>query len=347
MNSSKGLALILSTLVSFGLMGCSKPQNLSVDEPVSKTDAASGMSVEGVRLIEISTPRGPFKVWTKKIGDNPRIKILLLHGGPGMTHEAYQVFEEFFPSEGFEYYYYDQLGSYFSDQPHDDSLWTLDRFVDEVEQVRIALGLDEKNFYLYGQSWGGLLAMEYALAHQQHIKGLIVSNMVSSIPSYARYAEEVLAPQLPPEVLAEIQQLEAAEDYDNPRYQSLLMEHFYTAHVLRRPLEQWPRAVNLSLEHVNPEVYVPMQGPSEFGTSGRLENWDRSTDLSKITLPTLVIGAKYDTMDPEHMRWMASQFPNGQFLYCPNGSHLAQYDDQTIYMNGLIGFIHAVDAETP
>jgi len=343
-------------LISIVLAGCSKPFENSktpavtaAAEATSETqDVApgSGDALNGVRWIEISTPKGPFKVWTRKVGNNPRIKILLLHGGPGMTHEVFEVFDDFFPQEGFEYYYYDQLGSYFSDQPEDDSLWTLQRFVDEVEQVRQTLGLDGSNFYLYGQSWGALLAMEYALQHPQGMKALIVSNMVASVPSYARYAEEVLAPQLPPAVLAEVRQLEARGDYDNPRYQELLMQYFYTAHVLRKPLADWPDAVNRTLKHMNPAVYVPMQGPSEFGISGRLEHWDRSQDLSRIEVPTLVIGAKYDTMDPEYMRWMSTQFPQGQFLYCANGSHLALYDDQQTYMQGLIDFIHQVDEKT-
>src|SRR3984957_11127263 len=121
----------------------------------------------GVRLITVQTPKGPFKVWTKRFGNNPRIKVLLLHGGPAMTHEYLECFESFFPKEGFEMIEYDQLGSYYSDQPRDSSLWTTPRFVEEVEQVRKALNLDSSNFYLLGNSWGGILAMEYALKYQK------------------------------------------------------------------------------------------------------------------------------------------------------------------------------------
>ena len=174
-------------------------------------------------MIPISTPKGEFKVWTKRIGNNPSKKVLLLHGGPGGTHEFFESFEGYFPQEGIEFFYYDQLGSYYSDQPSDTSLWTLPRFVDEVEQVRQALGLDKENFYLFGQSWGGILAMEYALAHQDHLKGLIISNMVMSIPSYNAYAKEVLGPAMDPAVLSEIMEIEANEDFDNPRYLELLL----------------------------------------------------------------------------------------------------------------------------
>jgi len=240
-------------------------------------------------------------------------------------------------------YFYDQLGSYFSDQPDDPDLWQIPRFVDEVEQVRQALGLGPDDFFLYGHSWGGILAIEYALAHGDQLKGLIISNMMASAPEYDRYANEVLMPQMDPGVLAELEAIEAAGDFENPRYMELLMEHHYTHHILRWPPEEWPDGVMRTFEHVNPGIYVLMQGPSELGISGLLENWDRSADLSSIDVPTLIIGAQYDTMDPAYLEWMAAQLPNGEYLYCPDGSHLALYDDQEIYMNGVIAFIHGVD----
>ena len=299
----------------------------------------------GIKMIPISTPRGEFKVWTKRVGKNPSMKVLLVHGGPGGTHEVYDCFDGYFPSEGIEYIYYDQLGSYFSDQPSDTSLWTIERFVDEVEQVRVALGLDKDNFYLLGQSWGGILAMEYALKHQDKMKGLIISNMMASATDYNKYAQEVLGPQLDPEVLKEVQELEAANDFGNPRYMELLMEHYYTEHLLRMPVDKWPQSVNLAFRHMNPEVYVYMQGPSEFGMYGdaTLKNWDVKGELPKLSVPTLVIGATYETMDPKHLEWMSGEVQNGRFLLCPNGSHLSQYDDQKTYFEGVVNFIKDVD----
>ena len=131
-----------------------------------------------------------FRVWTKRVGNSPTMKVLLLHGGPGATHEYFEAFDSYFPAAGIEYYYYDQLGSAYSDQPDEPDLWELPRFVDEVEQVRQALGLDQDNFYLLGHSWGGILAIEYALKYQQHLKGLIISNMMASIPAYNDYAKK-------------------------------------------------------------------------------------------------------------------------------------------------------------
>ncbi len=299
----------------------------------------------GIKMIPISTPKGEFKVWTKRVGNNPTKKVLLLHGGPGMTHELYECADGYFPQESIEYIYYDQLGSYYSDQPDDLDLWTTERFVEEVEQVRQALGLDPSNFYLLGQSWGGILAMEYALKYQKNLKGLIISNMMSSIPEYNAYAQEVLGPQLDPEVYKEVKALEDAGDYSNPRYGELLFEHYYTKHVLRMPPDQWPEAVMRTLKHGNNQVYVHMQGYSEFGITGdaTLKDWDIKDRLKDLEVPTLVIGAQFDTMDPKHMEWMSTEVQNGRYLYCPNGSHLSQYDDQKTYFNGVISFINDVD----
>ena len=159
--------------------------------------AADEIQTGGIKLIPITTPKGTFRVWTKKVGSNPRIKVLLLHGGPGATHEYFEAFDSFLPAAGVEYYYYDQLGSAYSDQPDEPELWQIPRFVEEVEQVRRALGLGKDNFYLLGHSWGGILAIEYALKYQQNLKGLVISNMMASIPAYNEYATRVLMPAKP------------------------------------------------------------------------------------------------------------------------------------------------------
>ena len=297
----------------------------------------------GARVIPVQTEHGTFNVWTKRCGDNPQIRLLLLHGGPGATHEYFEAFDSYLPQAGVEYYHYDQLGSHRSSQPDVPELWETARFVDEVEQVRQALGLNAGNFFLLGHSWGGILAIEYALKYQQHLKGLVISNMVSSIPAYNRYAQDVLMPEIPPAVLAEIKAIEAARDFDNPRYMELLIPHHYEHHVLRMPHAQWPDPVLRAFAHINPKVYIPMQGPSELGASGKLAQWDRTADLPHIRVPTLTIGAAHDTMDPQHMAAMARALPRGQYLHCPAGSHMAMYDDQATYVSGLLAFLHGVD----
>ncbi|HVS92087.1 MAG TPA: proline iminopeptidase-family hydrolase [Mucilaginibacter sp.] len=333
--------LFLSLLALIGFSACRQKggSNTTVGEYFAPVD--SGVQVAGIKLVSIQTPVGKFRVWTKRFGNNPRIKVLLLHGGPAMTHEYMECFESFFPREGFEMIEYDQLGSYYSDRPKDSSLWTTPRFVEEVEQVRKALNLDSSNFYLLGNSWGGILAMEYALKYQKNLKGLVVCNMMASIPAYEKY-NGVLRSQMRKSLVDSLQNYEAKGMYNDTTYQKLVWNEYYCKHLCRLP--EWPDPVMRALKHVNNDIYVMMQGPSEFKTGGRLLHWDISNRLKDITVPTLIVGAKYDTMDPKYMEWQSKQVKNGQYLYCPNGSHLAMWDDQQVFMDGVIKFIKGVDA---
>jgi len=289
----------------------------------------------GVRMIDLEEG---YRVWTKRFGKSP-IKVLLLHGGPAATHEYMECFESFFPKAGIEFYHYDQLGSYYSDQPDDDNLWSVSRFVEEVEQVRKALGLNKDNFFLLGNSWGGILAMEYALRYQSHLKGVIICNMTASFPKYAAYNAK-LRSQMDPSLIETLEYYESRGDYQNPKYQDLVFKEYYNKHICR--LEEWPEPLVRSFDHINQHVYEYMQGPSEFVPGGILKDWTVWDKLSKIYVPTLTVGAKYDTMNPEEMKEMSQLVQNGLYLYCPNGSHLAMWDDQQVFMNGVIDFIKDV-----
>ena len=339
-----GLALLATAAMASGTTPAATPGAGYFDHS-GRDDVLAG----GVKMIPITTPKGTFRVWTKRVGNNPKLKVLLLHGGPGATHEYFEAFDSYFPGAGIEYYYYDQLGSAYSDQPildkgRDDALWTIDRYVDEVEQVRQALHLDKDNFCLLGHSWRGILAMEYALKYQQHLKCLVISNMVDSIPQYNDYAKHVLEPAMDPKQLAEVKAMEDEHRTDDPRYMQILTTMHYEKHVLRMPQAQWPEPVTRAFGHVNSHIYTLMQGPSELGASGVLEHWDRSKDLHTITVPTLVIAGKYDTMDPDYMAQMARKLPQGQLLLCPKGSHMSMYDDQETYFAGLVKFLEGVEA---
>jgi len=330
---------------SFLLISCSQLEKKSTGGNTPVADyfnyGDNGLQSAGIRMIPVKTPVGEFKVWTKRFGNNSRIKILLLHGGPATGHEYMECFESYFPKEGFEFYEYDQLGAVNSDQPKDSSLWTTERFVEEVEQVREAIGADATNFYVLGNSWGGILGMEYALKYQEHMKGLLICNMVASCPDYGKYAGEVLAKQMDPKVLAEVRAIEAKGDFSNPRYMELLIPNFYHEHLCRLPV--WPEPVDRAMKHGNNEIYTIMQGPSEFGISGRLANWDIKNRLKEIKVPTLMVGAKFDTMDPGAMEEQSKAVQHGRYLYCPNGSHLSMWDDQEHFYPGVIKFIKDVD----
>ena len=179
--------------------------------------------------------------------------------------------------------------------------------------------------------------MQYALKYQNNLKGLIISNMMASCPKYGKYADDVLAKQMDAKVLDTIRAIEKTGDFKNPRYMQLLQTNYYAQHICRLPA--YPEPVKRSFDKLNGELYTSMQGPSEFGISGKLTNWDVSNELKNIHVPTLVIGATYDTMDPKYMEWMSKEIPGAQFLLCKNGSHMCMYDDQQTYMNGLIQFL--------
>ena len=201
--------------------------------------------------------------------------------------------------------------------------------------------MNKDNFVLLGHSWGGILGIEYALKYQENLKALIVSNMVPSVPDYNDYAKNVLALQLDPEVLKEIRSYEAVKDYTNETYLKLIHDNYYPEHVLRIPAEDWPEDVSNAFAEINFPIYLKMQGPSEFGIVGdaSLKDWDVTGELNKLEIPFLSIGAEHDTMDPKQMEWMANEVQNGSYLHCPNGSHMAMWDDTENYFDGLINFI--------
>ncbi len=339
----KNILVLLFSI--FLLTGCNNKQETTNDNPsLEKYFSYTKEETEnaGVKMIPVQTPKGTFKIWTKKIGNNPRIKILLLHGGPALTHEYMECFEAFLPKEGFELIEYDQLGSYYSDQPTDSSLWTLARFVEEVEQVRVALSLNKDNFYLLGNSWGGILGMEYALKYQQNLKGLIVSNMTADFAKYGAYNAK-LREQMRKSLVDSLESFEKKNNFANPVYQQLVFDEYYCQHILRKPAKDWPEPVLRSFKHINQPVYEILQGPSEFVPGGRLVGWECWTRLKNLSVPTLMIGSHYDTMNPEEMEEMSKLVQHGKYLYCPTGGHLSMWDAQQEYYPGIIDFIKNVD----
>ncbi len=295
----------------------------------------SGIKMAGIRMIPVVG--GKYKVWTKKVGDG-KVKILLLHGGPGFPHAYFEAFESFLPQAGMEFYYYDQLGCGNSDAPDDRSLWTLPRFTQEVEEVRQGLGLDD--FVLYGHSWGGILAIEYALTYQRHLRGLVISNMAASTAAALRHLNELKARLLTPQKQTRLDALEAKGAQDTPEYTSIVEGELYPQVICR--LQPWPEPVTRSLEHGNQVIYNQMQGKSEFEITGSLKGWDRWDRLHEIKVKTLTIGAQWDEMDPADMKKMAGLVAHGSYAYCPKGSHLCFWDDQEAYFRQLIGFLRTV-----
>ena len=205
---------------------------------------------------------GGHNVWVKQVGTGP-IPVLTLHGGPSMSHFYLECVEEFLPRDEFRFWFYDQLGCGSSGKPDDPSLWTVERYSEEVEQVRRGLGLE--HFVIYGHSCGGFLAIEYALKYPQHLSALVVSNMTASTAADVEYAR-TLRTQLPTEVRAKMDVFEARRDYHAPDYEALLRASLYQQQFCR--LDQWPEPVNRTMHELNGQVYETMQGPDEFNILG-------------------------------------------------------------------------------
>jgi proline iminopeptidase len=291
---------------------------------------ADGVRTGGSQKVAVD---GRYEVWVKQIGTGD-VPLLTLHGGPGFPHYYLECFEDFMPRDRIRFWYYDQLGCGFSDRPDDPTLWTVDRFREEVEQVRAALGLER--FVLYGHSWGGMLGIEYALAYPQHVSKLVISNMTASIPSYVKHVRALRA-ALPSDVDEVMRSFEDRGDYSAPEYQELLMAHLYAKYLCR--LDPLPEPALRSFASVNEQVYNTMQGPSEFTVNGNFASWDRWADLHRISAPTLLLVGRHDTMAVSDIERMGTRIPRSQVVVCENGSHLAMYDDQKNYFSALVSFL--------
>lgn len=275
-----------------------------------------------------------YQVYTRTVGKG--IPILLLHGGPGANHTCFTIFEKYVDLDRFSLVYYDQLGSLNSDQIADEALLSLPRYVDEVEQVRAALGLEK--FILLGHSWGGILCMEYALKYEKegHMLGMVISNMVDSGAVYQEYLEKVRERVLTEEELDYARKIEAEGRDDDPRYRELIDGKLNSFSLCRLD----PPPAFLSAPGVpNPVVYRYFQGDNEFVMTGAAKDWDRSGDIHKIQTKTLAFGGRYDTMDPERMEHIGREVQNGRSYICPEGSHLCFWDDSEHYFAALNEFL--------
>ena len=299
--------------------------------PARRPSPTGTLKTGGTRYVPVRG--GKYQVWVRRVGAGP-IKILLLHGGPGFSHAYLECFEDFLPPAGIEFYFYDQLGCLFSDNPDDPALWTMDGYRDEVEDVRRALRLE--NFYLYGHSWGGMLTYEYALQYPQHLKGIVISNMMASIPAYVKHVLR-LRDQLPPDIVKKMKEYEAKGEYDAPAYQQMVLQQFDGRYICR--LHPWPAPLEAAFRFLNTKLYNIMQGPNEFVITGTLKNWDRTADLHRIKTRALVMGARYDEMDPEDLRRITTLMPHARAVISERGSHLSMYDDQEWYFRELVRFL--------
>jgi proline iminopeptidase len=278
------------------------------------------------------------RVWYQIRGaDRPGIPLLCLHGGPGMTHDYLE------PLAGLAgdrpVVFYDQLGCGRSDRPGDESLWTVDRFVAEVAAVRDALGL--RRLHLFGNSWGGWLALQYVLDRAPALDSLILS---SSPPSAPRWVADcaVLRAALDDDVRQVLDRHDASGYYACPEYQWAITQ-FYRRHLCRA--DPWPDCVERTFAGMGADVYLTMWGPSEFGpVTGRLRDWDVTERLPQIGVPTLVTGGRYDEARPEHLAVLAERIRDARLVIFENSSHMAFIEERPRYLAVVSDFLASIES---
>jgi len=284
-----------------------------------------------------------YKVWYRIVGEceSPgRLPLLCLHGGPGATHDYLEPLEAM-AATGRRVIFYDQLGSGNSDQPNKPTMWTVPLFVEEVGVVRRALGLER--VHILGQSWGGMLGMEYALRQPAGLESLIAADSPASIPQWVAEANRLRA-ELPPEVQETLLKHEAAGTTDDPAYEEAMLV-FYRRHVCR--LDPWPDCLNRTFEKLiqNPEVYNTMNGPSEFHVIGILKEWDIVNRLGEIRVPTLVIGGRYDEATPAITETIHRGIPGSERVIFESSSHMPHLEETELYMQVLTNFLDRVESK--
>lgn len=295
---------------------------------------------------KIITLDNGYHLWTNTQGEGD-IHLLALHGGPGGNHEYWEDAAEQLKKQGLnvQVTMYDQLGSLYSDQPDfsDPEIakkyLTYEYFLDEVDEVREKLGLD--NFYLIGQSWGGLLVQEYAVKYGQHLKGAIISSMVDEIDEYVDRVNELREKTLSPEAVAFMKECEAKNDYSNPKYQEYV-QVMNEQYVDRKQPSKLYHLKDLG----GTAVYNVFQGDNEFVITGKLKDWHFRDQLKKIKVPTLITFGKHETMPIETAKTMNSLIPNSKLVTTPNGGHHHMVDNPDVYYKHLADFIRSVENNT-
>ena len=285
-----------------------------------------------------------FNIWYRVVGDREmpgKLPLLCLHGGPGAPHDYLEPLEAM-AATGRRVIFYDQLGAGNSDHPHNPSLWTVPLFVEEVDVVCQALGLER--LHILGQSWGGMLGMEYALTQPARLASLIVSDSPASMPQWVAEANR-LRGELPADVQATLLKHEAAGTTDDPAYQEAMLV-FYRRHVCR--LDPWPDCANRAFEKLQeaPEVYNTMNGPSEFHVIGVIKDWDIVNRLGEIHVPTLVISGRYDEATPIIAETVHRGIPGSEWIMFENSSHMPHVEETDRYLQVLTSFLDRIESQT-
>jgi proline iminopeptidase len=283
----------------------------------------------------IQVPGG--RVWYRIVGSGNATPLLVLHGGPGVP--GYYLKPLAALADERPVIFYDQLGAGHSDKVTDTTLWTMQRFLEELKQVRLALGLNE--IHLYGHSWGAMLATDYLLSKPAGVKSCILAGPPISIPLWSRDAANLVM-ALPDSVQGVIRKNEEAGTTDSPEYQAAMMQYYQLYLARKLP---WSADIDSSFAQINGDLYNYMNGPSEFALTGTLRNYDRTSRLHEITVPTLFLTGQYDEAIPATVKYYQSLMPGSELIIVPGAGHLAMQDDSAFYVNALRQFLRRADGK--
>ena len=273
-----------------------------------------------------------FRLFYRQYGRPTKGEILCLHGGPGATHD-YLLSMADLSRHGYRVTFYDQLGCGRSQVPKNTSLFVPERYVEEVEAFRTVMKLGKP--HVIGSSWGGMLAITYALKYQRNMKSLTSVGGLHNVPLTVKEMQK-MKNRLPKDVRRTLEKYEAAGDYENPEYVNAV-EVFYRRHVCR--LKEWPPKVTYSFNHISKPVYGTMNGPNEFTIIGNIRYWDVTNQLHKITVPTLILTGKYDEVSPVVGNDIHKHIRGSEFTIFPSSSHLPFWEEREAFMNRVLRFL--------
>lgn len=278
-----------------------------------------------------------YETWYRTVGEDGGLPLVLLHGGPGSTHLGLGVLEPL--ADERRLVFYDQLGCGNSSQPSDPSLWTVELYVEELANLREALGLER--IHLLGHSWGGMLALEYALTQPDGLESLVLSSTLSSSALWEEEALRLRA-ELPPATLAVLERHEAAGTVHEPEYEEATKE-YYRRHLCR--LDPWPPIVEEILRVSRKEVYETMWGPNEMRPTGTLAGWDVTARLGEVTAPALVLCGRYDEATPRQAETIANALGGEtETAVLEHSAHLTPLEETERYVELVRGFLRRVES---
>jgi proline iminopeptidase len=277
-----------------------------------------------------------YRFFYRSFGEPVKGTILCLHGGPGATHDYLLPLADL-AQFGYRVVLYDQLGCGKSELPKNTALFTVERAVEEVEGVRKALNLGKIN--LVGSSWGGLLAIAYALQHQRNLKSIVTVGGLASVPRTTAEMQRMKS-QLPADVQDVMRKYEELGDYENHEYLNAV-EVFYRKHLCR--LKEWPKELVYSLDHISKPVYLTMNGPNEFTIIGNIRYWDVTHQLHKIHVPTLVTGGRFDEVSPKEASSIHRGIKGSKQVTFPNSSHLPMWEEREKFIAVVRKFLDRIN----